>query len=347
MKDYYQVLGVPRDAKPEDIKNAFRALAKKYHPDKNAGNRKSEERFKEVNEAYAVLSDPEKRRQYDTFGAEGFSQRFSQEDIFRNFDFRSVFTDVFGGAGFGDSILSQIFGDFGRGKGARSGKRGVRFESGPGQGFGQEFGGQGFGSQGFGQGFGQGFAGQGFGGQGFGSTRAGVPGQDAEAAISISLEEAHAGGKRRVSLHGPDGRQMDLEVRIPPGIRPGRKMRLAGKGAASPAGGQPGDLYLLVDFAPHPVFEVEGDDLVTHVHVPVSTLALGGTVEVPTLDGPARTLAVKPGTQGGARVRIRGYGLSVARGGRGDIHVVLDAAVPEKISKEQKKLFEQLRDAGA
>jgi len=392
LKDYYKILGVARDATQDQIKKAFRNLAKKYHPDMNAGNRKYEERFKEANEAYAVLSDPEKRRQYDTFGAEGFSQRFSQEDIFRNFDFSSVFSDLFGASGLGDSIFSQIFGNAGGGK---KGARGFRFESGPGgarggfggfggfggpgpsgapgggfgsdgaqggpfpgagspgSGFGQGgFGQGGFGQGGFGQGgFGQGGFGQGgFGQGGFGQGTDGQgldsSGLDAEADLEVALEEAHLGGKRRVSLSSPDGRRIDVDVKIPAGIREGRKLRLSGKGAPGQGGMPDGDLYLKVRFAKHPVFDVDGDDLVCKVVVPVSTLALGGTVEVPTLEGNPRSLTVKPGTASGARMRIRGFGLTRDRSSRGDLHVVLQARTPQKLSKEQRKIFEELREAG-
>ena len=300
MTDYYKTLGVPREATAGQIKKAFRDLAKKHHPDVNEGNPAAEEKFKEINEAYAVLSDKEKRQQYDTFGAEGFSRRFSQEDIFRGFDFNSVFSDIFGagGGGFGDDILSSLFG---------GGRR--RSRGGPRTHFAQ--------------------------------------GQNYEAEITLPLDFAHAGGKRRVSLQTAQGRPLDIEVAIPKGIRSGKKLRVAGKGGPGANGAPPGDLYLKVVVARHPLFEVDGDDVVVAKEIPITTLALGGDIEVPTLDGPSRTLKVKAGTANNARMRIRGHGLHTSNGSRGDQFVVVRGALPESLTPEQQALFEQLRELGA
>ncbi|MBM4352352.1 MAG: J domain-containing protein [Deltaproteobacteria bacterium] len=363
MRDYYKILGVERNATQDQIKKAFRELAKKFHPDVNkaAG---AEARFKEINEAYAVLSDPEKKKQYDTFGAEGFSQRFSQEDIFRNFDFQSVFSDLFGGMGGGDDILSRIFGMGGgrRGSGKKRGGRssgpdfqGFSFEGNP---FGGAQGGPFGGAQGGnpfagGSPFG-GAQGRPFGGAqgrpfGGGSCADGSCGQqrsnDVEAELTITLDEAMAGGKRRVSLEGGGGAARALEITIPAGVRDGQRLRLAGKGNPG-GGGQAGDLLLRIRVAPHPLFRIEGDDLVTEIDVPLTTLVLGGSVEVPTPDGPRRRLKIKEGTPNRARMRVREQGLPVKGGPRGDLYVLLHAFLPEHPTDEQKKLFEKLRELG-
>jgi len=362
MKDYYKILGIERNATPEQIKKAFRDLAKKFHPDvnKSAG---AEATFKEINEAYAVLSDPEKKKQFDTFGAEGFSQRFSQEDIFRNFDFQSVFSDLFGGmgGGGGDDLLSRIF----RGGGRRSSgkKRGGRtcgpdfqtFSFGGGNPFGNAQGGPFGNAQGgpFGNAQGGPSGGSSCGNGSCGSNPFGGAnpfgpqrGQDVEAELTITLDEAMAGGKRRVTLEGGGGAQRGLEIAIPAGVRDGQKLRLAGKGSNGGGGGPSGDLLLRIRVAPHPLFRIEGDDLVTEVEVPLTALVLGGTVEVPTPDGTRRRLKVKAGTPNRARLRIREQGLPTKGSARGDLHVVVHVRLPEHVTEEQKTLFEKLRELG-
>ncbi len=346
MADYYKTLGVARNATDAEIKKAFRDLAKKHHPDVNKGDAAAEGKFKEINEAYAVLSDKQKRQQYDTYGAEGFSQRFSQEDIFRGFDFNGVFSDIFGGGGggFGDDILSSIFGGGGRKRGRGRGPR-VHFTGGP-QGFG------GGGPQGFGGGGPQGFGGggpQGFGGFDFGGGGRGGPpprGDNYEAEITLPLDFAHSGGKRRVSLQTADGRPLEVEVTVPKGIRSGKKLKLTGKGGPGPGGAPPGDLFLKVVVAKHPQFKADGDDVIVEKEAPITALALGGEIEVPTLDGPSRTLKIKAGTANNARIRIRGHGLHTANGARGDQFVVIRGTLPEDLSDEQKELFEKLRELG-
>jgi curved DNA-binding protein len=320
-KDYYKILGVEKTAGDAELKKAFRDLAKKYHPDVNKDDKGAEQKFKEINEAYAVLSDSEKRQQYDTFGAEGFGQRYSQEDIFSNFDFNSAFSDIFGGSGVGDDVFSRIFG-------GRRGRRGaggpkVRFSQGPG-----------------------GFGGFDFGGLGQQPGGAAGQGQDFEAQIEISLQEAHLGGSRRVSLRAESGPPIEVDVRIPPGIRDGKKLRLAGKGGPSHAGGPPGDLLLNVRILPDDRYAIDGDDLVAEAPVKLTTLVLGGAVEVTTLDGATRSLKVRPETSNGSRMRIRGYGLRIGKDRRGDLYVKLKASLPHKITPEQKLLFEQLEKLG-
>ena len=314
MKDYYKLLGIEKKASAADIKKAFRAKAKKYHPDVNKSDAKAEARFKEINEAYAVLSDPEKRQQYDQFGAEGFRQLYSQEDIFRGSDIFSVLNDLFGGrggsgGGGGGGFESMFGGMFG---GGRPGGRGA-----PGGGFG-----------------------------GFGGQPGPQPGQSYETELVVTLDEAFVGGKRRLSLQAQGGQSINVEVTIPRGIREGQKMRLAGKGAASPNGGPPGDLLLTLKIAPHPHFRLEGSDLFMEAPVPVSTLALGGDVEVMTVPGEKRTLKLKSGTQSGAKLRIRGAGMSKVTGGNGDLYVTLRGRLPDSLTAEQLALFEQLKELG-
>lgn len=314
MKDYYKLLGVEKGATQDELKKAFKGKAREFHPDHNPDDPSAEERFKEVNEAYAVLSDPQKRREYDQFGANGFRQRYSQEDIFRNADFGDL-GDMLGGLG-GD-IFSRIFG----GGGPRRGPRGGN----PFGGGGNPFGG---------------------GGNPFGGGAPPRKGGDLEAEMTVSLEEVLAGGKRRLSLQGPAG-LISLDVTIPKGVASGQKLRIPGKGQPSPTGGPAGDLLIQVQVAAHERFRIDGDDLSVPVEVPVTTLVLGGSAEVPVLDGGQRALKIAPGTPNGARMRIRGFGLPGRNGSRGDLYVELGALLPRELSAEQRALFEELQKMGA
>lgn len=312
-RDYYEILGVPRTATPEQIKRAYRKLAVKYHPDKNPGDKTAEERFKQINEAYAVLSDPEKRKQYDAFGAEGFRQRFSQEDIFRGFDVGDLFRDL----GFGtDDIFSRIFGaSFGRG-----GRRG-----------GVKFGGFDFG---------------GFQTAGAGYGREAARGQDLEMLLQVTLEEVAQGAERRISYPLGD-RTETLSVKIPKGIESGKRLRIPGKGGQAPHGGIPGDLYLKMEVLEHPVFKREGRDLTVEKELSFSEAALGTKLLVPTVEGKTLSVKIPAGTQAGSRIRVRGYGLPDMKGQtRGDLYVRINVKVPSKLTKTQKDLIQQLREQG-
>jgi curved DNA-binding protein len=297
-QNYYAVLGVEKTASTEQIKKAYRKLAIKYHPDKNPGDKNAEERFKEITEAYAVLSDPEKRRQYDQFGEAGFHQRFSQEDIFRNVDLNDIFREF--GFGGGDDLFSQLFG--GRGGAFRDGTfHGGRVRP--------------------------------------------VKGQDLLLRLTIPFRQSILGGERQIDLTR-HGHAEPIKVRIPPGVESGQKLRVAGKGAPSPAGGSPGDLLLEIEVLADPLFTREGHDLSVSVAVPFSGACLGTSVEVPTLEGIKR-VKVKPASKSGSRIRLKGFGVAGHAGQpAGDLYAVIEVTVPEKLTAEQEKLLEALRSSG-
>ena len=225
--EYYDILGVAKGATADEIKKAYRKLALKYHPDKNKGDKGAEEKFKEISEAYAVLSDPVKKQQYDTYGSTNFHQRYSQEDIFRNFDLNDILRQFgFGGVGGGP-------------------QRG---------GFGHTMGGGGNFNSFFSQ------AGNMHGGCGGGCHQP-EKGLDMTYQLTVSLDEVLNGAERSISLR-KNGQPQQVSVKIPKGIEEGKKLRLKGQGGASRNGGPPGDLYLKVEIADHPIFKREGDNLV-------------------------------------------------------------------------------------
>ena len=316
MTDYYETLGLNKSATSEEIKKAYRKLALQYHPDKNPGDKLAEERFKEISEAYAVLSDPEKRRQYDTFGASGFHQRFSQEDIFRNFDL--------------DSILRQ----FGFGGSFRS-SGGGGFRSSASSAFEQMF-----------RGAGSAFSGMGGMGGGCGGCQP-APGADLHYTLSITLEEVLKGADKTVTLRTGGGQQ-SISVKVPKGIEDGKKLRLSGKGAPSASGGPNGDMYLKIQVAPHPQFQREDDDLVVERRISFSQACLGTEIDVESLEGKKFHVKVPAGVQQDARLRIKGFGLPAGPLGneRGDLLVKLAVAVPKTLTPEQEKLVRSLAEAG-
>ena len=310
--DYYKLLGVEKSASPEEIKKAYRKLALKYHPDRNKGNKEAEEQFKKISEAYAVLSDKEKRQQYDSFGSAGFQQRYSQEDIFRNAD------------------LGDILREFGINFG---GGRATFRSSGMGGGFEEMFRQPGAGGR---------------GGHGFQDFRQQqqVKGNDLSLELPITLNEALTGAEKTISL-GRGGAAERVSVKIPPGIETGKKLRVSGKGSPSPMGGPPGDLYLLIKVEPHPVFSREGAHLSMDLQIPYSSAVFGAEVEVPTLDGKQLKVKVPPGCQPQAKLRLRKQGLPEGRGGeRGDLLVKIVVAVPKELSEEQQALVEKLKETG-
>ncbi len=319
--DYYKILGVDKNATLDEIKKKYRQLALKYHPDRNKGSKEAEEKFKSINEAYAVLSDPEKRKQYDMFGSTGFRQRYSQEDIFRGFDIGDILKDF----GFTtDDIFFNLFGKRGRQRRTSRNQARSPFES-MGYGFEDIFG---HGSQ-------------------FGTREpTQARGQDVTAELSISLEEAARGTTKEITTTRGSHRDT-ITVKIPAGISDGKKLRLAHKGEPSPFGGPPGDLYLVVHVREHPLFKRQDDDIYIEKEIKLSEALLGTSIEVPTLLNGVRKIRVPAGTQSGAKIRLRGVGIPhLQSGSRGDMYVVIKVRIPSSLSRRQKELVESLAAEG-
>jgi curved DNA-binding protein len=304
-KDYYESLGVPRTASDADIKKAFRKLAREFHPDVAKDKKKAEERFKEINEAYEVLSDPAKRKKYDELGA--------------NWKSGADFRPPPGWGGFGGSG-----GGFGGGAG-----RGQRYEF-TGTGF-SDFFEQLFGGRGRG-------GGRGFGGVQFEDEDFAARGRDIEGDIMVTLEEARSGSVRSVTVQH-NSRTETHQVKIPAGVTEGQRLRLAGRGEAGSGGA--GDLYLRVRLAKHPDFEVEEHNLIYEAELAPWEAVLGANISVPTLDGRVN-IRIPPGTQAGQKLRVRGRGLPQRGGSNGDLIVITRIDVPTSISESERKLWEQL-----
>ncbi len=285
--DYYEVLGVPRDADQDAIRRAYRKLARKYHPDLNSDS-DAEERFKELGEAYEVLSDTDKRENYDRLGARWReAERETPEESFEDFFAHQRFGDG-DHVEFGEDLFEALFG-------ARAERA-----SGP------------------------------------------LRGRDREAVLELSLEDALAGGRRRLTL---DGRE--VSVNFPAGVRDGQLIRLAGQGGEGRGGGSPGDLFLRVALKPHPRFRRRGhDDLDVDLAITPSEAALGTTVEVETPTGTAR-VRVPAGSSSGRRLRLRGRGLPKRGGGSGDLHAIVKIVVPKELSERERELYEQLAETSS
>jgi curved DNA-binding protein len=317
-RDYFKVLGVERGADADTVKKAFRKLARQYHPDVNPGDKGAEAKFKEVSEAYEVLSDPDKRRRYEQFG-----QYWSQAG-----GGGGAGVDVdFGRYGNFDDFINDLLGRFG-------GPGGGGFAGAPG-GFGGGFG-SGFPGGFSGGGFGSGFGPGGFAGPGAG--RAAPVNLDAEATISLTFSEAFRGCERTLAVN--DER---VQVRIPAGVKPGSRLRLKGKGNLQPGTGRRGDLYLNLQLQDHPVWSLDGDQLKAELPLSLDELALGGDVRVATPDGEA-TVTVPPGMAVGRSLRLKGKGWP-QQGGRGDLLLSLSLKQPASYSAEERQLLEQLRTA--
>lgn len=322
-KDYYEILGLPRTASDEEIKKAFRKLARKYHPDVAKDKKGAEAKFKEVNEAYEVLGDPEKRKKYDELGPNWKSgadfrpppgwENFGRGGQGGDFEFQ------FGGTGFSD-FFEQLFGSMG-------GRRG---------------------------GFGRGF-----------QSPAVERGEDLEGDIMVTLQEAMRGSVRTISVNravpcpqcggsgiqgqklcsacnggGQVARTEQFQVRIPPGVSEGQRLRVPGRGQGSNHGNA-GDLFLRVKFAKHPDFRFEGQDLIYEAELAPWEAVLGTQISVPTPDEPVN-IKIPPGTQNGRRLRVRGHGMPQRGGGRGDLYVEVRVEVPEHVNESERALWEKL-----
>ena len=335
-KDYYKVLGVPRDATQEDIQKAYRKLARKHHPDVSK-EKGAETRFKEVSEANEVLKDPEKRARYDQFGSSwkpggaqgpgaGAPGGFAGSEGFQGFGGRGV---EFGGgaSGFSD-FFEMLFGQGARPAAGAGGRTGWASWENEGRG---------------------------------GWAR---PGANQEVVLRLSLEEALAGGVRELSLSdGASGEPRRVKVNLPRGMRPGQTVRVAGKGEEGRSGGASGDLFLKIEILPHPRFKLEGRDLLTNLEVTPWEAVLGGEAEIRTLDGRVR-VRVPAGTSSGRRIRVKGRGFpagssgsagSAGSGGSGgsaaheagDLYAEVRIVVPESPSEREKELFAELRSTSS
>lgn len=352
-RDYYEILGVNRNASLDDIKRAYRNLALKYHPDRVHADKKkeAEERFKEISEAYAVLSDSQKRAQYDQFGHAGIDSRYSYEDIFRGADFSSIFEDL----GFGGSIFDELFGEFdffGTGRKRRRGPaRGSDLEYEIAISFEDAATGKektidipryeicpdcnGGGAK---PGTGKatcptcGGRGQLISSTGFFSISQTCNRCRGEGSI-IKNPCTQCNGAGRVKVH------RKIEVKIPAGVDTGSRLRLQGEGEAGLRGGPRGDLYIYINVKSHPIFERHGSDIICEVPISFSTATLGGEVEVPTLNGRVM-MRIPPGTQSGKIFRLAGKGVVGLRGyGKGDELVRIIIETPTNLNSEQKRLL--------
>lgn len=314
-KDYYKVLGVERNASQDDIRKAFRRLARKYHPDVNPGNKSAADKFKDINEAYNVLSDADKRQKYDQLGSSYEQWQRTGGDA-RGFDW------------------SQWFGG-----GQQAGQaNGQRVHT-------QTFDAEDLGGFGFSDFFESLFGGAGVGGRGAGAgtrratwTPVARRGQDVEHEVEISLAEAATGTKRIIEI---DGKR--LEAAIPRGVKTGSRVRLKGQGGPGTSGAPNGDLYLQVKVRDHPRFERREDDLYVDINVDLYSALLGGSIIVPTLDGTVR-LSIPPETQNGRTFRLKGQGMPKLRAPeeRGDLYARVRVILPQNLSDREKDLFQQL-----
>jgi DnaJ-class molecular chaperone len=302
-KDYYAILGVPRTATDKEIRAAFRKLARKHHPDVNQGDKSAEDRFKEINEANEVLGDPEKRKKYDELGP-----RWQEYEQWERAGRPGPNPFQANNEHFGYRTVSpdELEGMFG--------------SSAPFSDFFQQF-------------FGGGDARDGFS-SGRPRRRVVRRGEDVEGDAEIKLEDAFSGSTLTVDLSSADGPRR-VEVKIPAGIHEGARIRASGQGGAGRGGGQRGDLFIRVHVRPHPAFARSGDDLSVRVATPLATALAGGTVGVPTLRGTTAQLSIPPGTQNGARLRLRGLGMPHLKGGgAGDLLATVDVRLPHPVPEE-------------
>ncbi|MFZ2324907.1 MAG: J domain-containing protein [Ignavibacteriaceae bacterium] len=302
-KDYYKILGVEKSASPDEIKKAYRKLAMKHHPDRNAGNKSSEEKFKEITEANEVLSDPEKRKKYDTLGA---NWNHYQHTGGQGFD---DFSNHFGGNRRSSGNTYEFSGDLG-----------------------DLFGGMGGGFSDFFESF--------FGGSGkdfTGRTRQQKTAVDVEANLNVTLEDVFNGSEKQISV---DGKK--LKIKINPGTKDGQRLRLKGLGRSKTAGGEKGDLYLNIHVLHHPFYEIKDNNLYYNLDVDLYTAVLGGKENIKTLDGKTISIAIPEGTESEKILRLKGLGLR-NESVRGDLFVNIHVTIPKDLTKEEKELFKKLK----
>ena len=302
-KDYYKILGLDKSATQDEIKKAYRKLAMKYHPDRNAGNKSSEEKFKEITEANEVLSDPDKRKKYDTLG--------SNWKQYQNT----------GGQGFGD-----FYSHFGGGRG----QSGSTYEfSGD---INDIFGGMGGGFSDFFESF-FGGGGRGFGGR----TQQQKTAVDVEANMNITLEDVFNGSEKQILVEGKK-----LKIKINPGTKDGQKLRLKGMGRSKTASGEKGDLYLNLHILQHPFYEIKENDLYYNLDVNLYTAVLGGKENIKTLDGKTISITIPEGTESGKTLRLKNLGMNIDSR-RGDLFIKLLVTIPKNLNKEERELFKKLK----
>ncbi len=355
-RDYYEILGVPRNASTEEIKKAYRRLAMQYHPDRAPADKKKEyeEKFKEISEAYAVLSDPEKRAQYDRFGHAGIDGKYSYEDIFRGVDFNSIFEDLgFGGDFFDDFFGFDIFGTGTRRKKRRTRGSDLRydltidFEDAV---KGKEVEITIFRNEPCDRCNGSGVE------PGYSKTTCPVchgTGRTGRTTgfFTITTTCHRCGGTGEINNHpckkcrgtGVIKKERKLSVKIPPGVDNGTRLKIPGEGEAGLNGGPPGDLYIFITVKPHPEFERKGQDIYYTKHITIPEAVLGTEIEVPTVYGKKAKIKIPPGTESGKIFRLQGLGLPSPVGyGKGDFYVKVIVDIPKKLTRKQKELFEEL-----
>ena len=317
-KDYYATLGVGKAATDKEIKQAFRKLARKHHPDVNPGDKAAESKFKEINEAYEVLGDPAKRKKYDELGANWRAYEQAERAGGPN-PFAGQWNVNTGGGQGGFRTMTQeemeeMFGD-----------------QNPFSDFFTTF---------FGGGFGGGTSARG------GRTRS-RKGRDVEHEIELSLDDAYHGATRRLSLKH-DGHTRTVDVRIPAGVGDGSRVRISGEGEPGIGGAASGDLYLRIRLSAHPLFERKGRDLYVKVPLPVTTAVLGGEIEVPTIAGKTVRLRIPAVTQNGQVFRLKGYGMPAVNKNddTGDAYARVDVQLPTQLTPEERSHYEALAKLG-
>lgn len=312
-RDYYEVLGVGRDAAPDAVKKAYRKLARQYHPDVNPGDKSAEKKFKEVQQAYDVLSDQEKRAMYDRYGAAGFEGMGAAGPRTS----ASEWSARFGDAGQQNVDFSEFFGGFGGG-------------AGPGAG----------GAEG-GAGLFEDLIGRMRGGRAAGRPR---QGQNVEAHLAIPFLTAVRGGQTSITVQRGDGKVENLTVKIPPGVDEGSKLRLKGQGEPGPKGAPAGDMTIILSIEPHPYYRREGRDLLVEVPLTIAEAVLGARVEVPTLDG-MKPVPIPAGTSSGQKLRLKGQGVP-GSGGKpdGDLFVVVKVVAPRNVDEESQRLIRKFAE---